>query len=396
MSAGTDITSDITSDVAVVGAGIIGLSTAHHLARQGFTVTIYESGRPGYGQSAGQSRIFRHAHDDPRLVGLAVQAREQWRMWSEDAGTPLISADGAVALGPAVPRRQQILQQQGVAVETLDSAALCEVLPILRDLDDTGFDGSAMLDVDGGSIDTRAAITWLADRFAEVTVGEQVIALHRTGDGVTIRTPTTAGTHGAVIICAGRGSAALARGVGMSVPVQLGAHVRVSFAVRDRGIGDGGIGGRGVGGGGTPENASRMPTLQDGSGMFGATGVYAAVYPDRSGYGLGMAESVDAHDDGAIDDGAGLADLADAAARYVATALPGLDPTPRDVVHCWVTGLPWGDDGMAIWRTGPIVVFAGHNLFKHAPVIGEKLADTIRTGRVPAVFAPEARLGAAD
>ncbi len=157
------------------------------------------------------------------------------------------------------------------------------------------------------------------------------------------------------------------------LPLRLGAHVRVSFRVRD--------------------NTLRLPTLQDASGCFGAAGVYAAVYPDRSAYGLGIADDVDALDDGAIVDGGRLGDLATAASRYVTTALPGLDPTPLETVHCWVTRLPWGDDGMAIWRTGSVVAVAGHNMFKHAPVIGEALARTVVEGRVPAGFGPGDRLG---
>ncbi|MYR07287.1 FAD-dependent oxidoreductase [Gordonia sp. SID5947] len=361
----------VTSDVAVIGAGIIGLSTAYHLARQGLSVTVYESGPPGRGQSAGQSRIFRHAHDDPRLIDLAIRAREQWRGWSEEFGAQLVSDDGSLALGDAAPRRAALLRQAGIPAEDLDSATVREILPALAD-----YDGHAMFDPGGGSIHTRAAIEALSSRFAARVVNEQVISLHHRGDRVTVHAPTTLGEHGAVAVCAGRGTAALARGVGLALPVRLGAHVRVSFATRER--------------------VDRLPTLQDGSGVFGATGVYAAAYPDRSGFGLGLSDSVDAHDDGAIDDGPRLTQLASAAAEYVERALPGLDPTPRDVVHCWVTTLPWGDDGVGIWQADGVFAVAGHNLFKHAPVIGEAVATAVRDGRVPAGFAAGERLGAAQ
>ncbi|WP_245403622.1 FAD-dependent oxidoreductase [Gordonia sp. 'Campus'] len=197
-----------TSDAAVVGAGIIGLSTAYHLARQGLSVTLYESGRPWYGQSAGQSRIFRHAHDDPRLVELAVRARHQWDEWSDYLGTPtpLISSDGAVALGGAVTDRHAILERAGVEVVSLDPASLLEILPVLAE-----YDGEAMLDVRGGSIDTRAAISGLANRFRDDFVHEEVIAVHQDGDAVSVRTPTTLGKHGTVVVCAGRDRGARTR-----------------------------------------------------------------------------------------------------------------------------------------------------------------------------------------
>ena len=45
------------------------IGSVHALTEQGASVAVYERGVPGNGQSGGESRIFRHAHDDRRLVG---------------------------------------------------------------------------------------------------------------------------------------------------------------------------------------------------------------------------------------------------------------------------------------------------------------------------------------
>jgi sarcosine oxidase len=137
-----------------------------------------------------------------------------------------------------------------------------------------------------------------------------------------------------------------------------------------------------------------MPTFQDGSGAFGETGVYASPYPDPRHYAVGLSEVTPALAEGAVADPDELAALADRAVAYVRRALPGLRADPVEHVHCWVTRLPWGEDGVGVWSEGGVTAVAGHNLFKQAPVLGEALATTALTGDVPAPWHAEAHLGA--
>lgn len=359
--------------MAVVGAGVVGLCTAYALRERGVAVRIYEPGAPGNGQSGGSSRIFRHAHDDPRMVGAARASRALWREWGGRLGVETVSGDGAVAIGEPVPRRLAVLREEGgVPARAIGADELAARLPPLA-----RFDGPAMLDEAGGSIRTEEVVAALAASLGDAITTDEVLAVRPADDGgVELIAGGERRRYSRVLVCAGRGTAALARPLGLAPPVTLSAHIRLTFRVRG-------------------EAPAQLACLQDSSGAFGEVGVYAAPLPGNREYAVGIAETVPTAGEGALRDPDGLAALAARTRAYVARALPGLDPEPVGSRSCWVTELDWGSDGVAVWEAGGARFLLGHNLFKQAPGLGCALAD-LATGVRPALdLRPEARLGRA-
>ena len=329
------------------------MSAAYALQRRGVDVRLFEAAAPGLGQSAGRTRVFRHGHDDDRLVALALRARAGWERLEEELGARLLGREGVLVCGPNVPERAASFEAAGVPARRVDRDGQGEALPVMAPLEE-----DAVLDELGGSIDVRAAVDGLAAALGERIVSAQVFELAEQADGLLVRTSEGLWSADRVIVCAGAQVHALTGPLGLDIPLQIELHTRASFRVREPGV--------------------RLACLQDRSGAHGEV-VYAAPMPDGLEYAIGLGTEQEPPVDEA------LARLR----AYAERGMPGLDPEPVSVRLCKTSILPWGADAFAVWRAGAVDVLAGANLFKFAPLVGELLAEDSDE------LAPERQLGGA-
>lgn len=90
-------------DVAVVGAGIHGLSAARRLAEAGHRTVLFDP-RPvghGLGSSHGPSRIVRRAYPDAHHTALMTEAYPLWRELERASDSELFHEVGLLCFGPS-------------------------------------------------------------------------------------------------------------------------------------------------------------------------------------------------------------------------------------------------------------------------------------------------------
>ncbi len=92
-----------TYDLAVVGLGALGSSTAWHAARRGLSVIGLEQFELGHqrGASHDSSRILRHSYHTPEYVDLTFAAYDDWAALEAETGEQLVTVTGGVDLFPA-------------------------------------------------------------------------------------------------------------------------------------------------------------------------------------------------------------------------------------------------------------------------------------------------------
>jgi sarcosine oxidase len=344
------------SDIAIVGAGIIGLAVTDALRERGVDVVCFDHGEPGQGQSAGSSRVFRHHVGTPELAALAVEARGAWDAWSARAGERLRLADGWMRLGGDRAADLALLQDAGVPAVELDPPEALARMPVMA-----APGAPLLLDPLGGTTRADATVAALVRWTAPSLRRARVLAVEPRRDDVLLRTDRGELACARCLVCAGAGTDRLAATAGLPVLQHRRAHGRLTFRRRTA------IG--------TP-----LPSWSDRSGSHGELAY--GVAPDPDTYALGIA-TLDAYPEGSAGSEAVAADtdLREAFRRivaYVRAAFPGLDPDPVGETVRYTTTLDGrDDDAFALWRDGPVAAFAGGNLFKFAPVLGTRLAAAL-------------------
>ncbi|MGH3381382.1 MAG: FAD-dependent oxidoreductase [Actinoallomurus sp.] len=344
-------------DVAVVGLGLSGASTALAAVRRGHTVAAFEAYEAGHrrGSSHGHSRIFRRAYLDPLYVELTGRASGLWERLEADAGQPLLDRVGGVDHGPGreSERMTALLREHGVAAELLDGPEAARRWPGIR------FAGPAMRDPEGGVIDPEAAMAGMvrlaATAGAEVAYETPVRDLRPEEDGARFEAGGQAWHARTVVVAAGGWAGPLLEGL-VPLPELTVTQQNVFYFA--------------------PREPGPWPTVVHGPSPE-SLDMYAL--PEGPLFKVGE------HVNGTVTTAAGRdftvpPDARDRILAYVPEWLPGLDPEPRSETTCLYTRAPRED--FILDRRGPIVVCSpcsGHGA-KFAPLIGELASDLVEGG----------------
>ena len=226
----------ITADVVIVGAGIMGVSTAYHLARLGAgRVVVLERDTVCSGSTALASGGIRHQYANRLGVELTTHSIVTYERFREEFGVdPNFRQHGYLILIAteeelATARRSVALQRGlGVDVELLDPAATRALCPYLNTDDLLG----ATYTPRDGYADPYLCTTAIAARARDLGVvieqGCPVRGFVRHGDRVTgVTTAGEALEAGAVVIATGAWSGVVGRLAGVDIPVR--PHRRHKF-----------------------------------------------------------------------------------------------------------------------------------------------------------------------
>jgi sarcosine oxidase len=155
-------------EVAVVGAGVMGLAAAYALARAGRDVVLLEQFELGHdlGSSHGGSRIIRLSYPEVRWVRLAQESYPLWRALEAEFGRPLLELRGTLDLGDWEPNRDA-LAACGVGFEVLNGAEIERRFPLRMEPGASG-----LFQADGGIVYADLALEALL--VSAVEAGAQV------------------------------------------------------------------------------------------------------------------------------------------------------------------------------------------------------------------------------
>jgi sarcosine oxidase subunit beta len=361
------------ADAVVVGGGVIGGSIAYHLARDGADVVLLDRARPPAGATASGASaggVRQQGRVKPELP-LAIEAIAMWKTLEDELAFDLhyrragmtVCTDDPAAI-PALRARVQAERAAGLDIELVEGTALHRLIPGLSPRIMAG--SYCPSDGHADPMRTARAFSLGAERLgAQVRFACPVRGLRRDADRVvgvdTVEGPVAAST---VILAAGPWTHHVAAQAGIALPMLREGFVQMMVTARAPHVLDQVLGwvGHGI-------SLKQVP-----AGGF----VIGGGWPGRG--------HVEAYRTDLFP-----GSMAKSAAT-TAALLPVTAPLP--VVRAWVGADSWCRDDYPIISALPehpgviaAAGFSGHG-FAIAPAVGRRVADWVRSGRVPDVLRP--------
>jgi sarcosine oxidase len=350
-------------DVVVVGAGIMGASTAWHLANRGLRVIVCEQFALDHtrGSSHGASRIFRLAYDEVDYVHLAQRALPLWREAEAALGRELLWTTGALDLGTAekLDPIAHALTTAEVPFERLTHRQALNRFPAFNLPD--GWE--VLYQPDGGVLHAnacRAGLIELAQQAgADIRPHTAVTYLDLAQDSVDVETIRGHWRAGCVVLTAAGWANRLLTPFSLTVPIKVTREQVAYYRCCD--------------------SHRLLPFIwHPSTPAFELYGLPNGSWDEVKIGEHGSGPEVDPDSEGTVEP-----TRLELVHRFVREHLPAASDEPVASETCLYASTP--DDDFVIDRVGPIVLglgFGGHG-FKFGAVVGAMLADLVQGESAP-------------
>lgn len=227
-----------TADVIVIGAGIMGCSTAFHLAKRGLAVTVLERETVGAGGTGRSSAIIRQHYSHELTARMALHSLRVFQHFDDAVGGECgFEQTGWVAIAPAKNRagleeNVSLQQSLGIRTELVTAHELRDLVPEMDASDVV----AAAYEPESGYADPHLTVTAYAEAAkrhgATILVGTEVTGVRmESGRVVGVETRTESFAAPIVVNCAGPWAARVARRAKLELPID---SCRVQVAVFSR------------------------------------------------------------------------------------------------------------------------------------------------------------------
>ena len=223
-----------TCDVAIVGAGIIGMATAHYLAKRGIRVGLIERRYIGAGSTGRCIGGLRQQFSSPASIRLMKESIRLFSEMEEEFGHSVEFHQGGYLLLAHTPEMSDIFksnialqQSEGINVSLLDPQQAREVVP---ELNIEGVVSAAYCPDDGQAFPfsvLKGYRSTLGKSGGSLWLHNPVSKILRNGNFTLTLADDTRIEAPRVLLSAGPWTAELAAGMGLDLPLAPERHEAV-------------------------------------------------------------------------------------------------------------------------------------------------------------------------